>query len=183
MKTKTLAIGAGITLAALAAAAYASPHWQLYRMRAAVEARDAQALSRHVDFPRLRASVKIVLMRRLGADGAAADGANPFAAFGKAMALAVIDPVVDAAVSPMGVAAMLDAGDVRLQPMQDRSPAPAGGADGRPREKPNYDLSYRSLNQVVVERADGGGVAFVLDRDGVWRWKLVAVELPDGGLR
>jgi hypothetical protein len=105
-----------------------------------------------------------------------ASRSNPFAAFGKAMALAVLDPVVDAAVSPAGVAAMLDAGDIRVRPTPETSP-PASG--GRPREKLNYDLSYRNWNQVVVERADGGGVRFVLDRDGLWAWKLAGVELRE----
>jgi hypothetical protein len=177
MKKKTAAIVAPVTLAVFAVLIYASPHWQLYRMRAAVEARDADALARHVDFPRLRDSVKVAIMGRLGADGMlAASRSNPFAAFGKAMALAVIDPVVDAAVSPAGVVAMLDAGDIRVRPMPEEQ-APASGE--QPREKLNYDLSYRSWNQVVVERADGGGVRFVLDRSGVWTWRLVAVELRE----
>lgn len=177
MKMKSAAIGATVAVAILGGATYASPYWQLYRMRAAVEARDAQALARYVDFPRLRESVKIQLMRRLGADGVP-DGSrkNPFAALGRTMALAAIDPVVDAAVSPAGVAAMLEAGDVRFQSAPGvPAPAPAGEP---PREKPNYDLSYRGWNQVLVQRADGGGVAFVLDRDGLWRWKLTGVETP-----
>lgn len=177
MKTKTAAIAATTGIAILAASLYASPHVALYRMRAAVEARDAQALSGHVDFPSLRESVKVQVMRRLGAQDVLGDsGSNPFAAFGKAMALAVIDPVVDAAVTPAGVAAMLDSGDIRVQPKREDAPAPTGeGA----RDKVNYDLSYRGWDQAVVQRADGGGVAFILNRDGLWGWKLAAVELPE----
>lgn len=179
MKKKTAAIGAGIAIGVFAILTYASPHWQLYRMRQAVEARDAQALAQYVDFPKLRASVKLQMAQRLGADSSYSEARrNSFAAFGRRMALAVIDPVVDAAVSPSGIVAMLDAGDIRVQPEPAAvPPAPAPASEERPREKPNYDLSYRSLNQVVVERADGGGVRFVLDRDGLWRWKLAGVEL------
>jgi hypothetical protein len=178
MKKKTAAIAAGSAIAAFALATWASPHLALVQMRAAVEARDAQALSRYVDFPKLRASVKVQAMRRLGADSALAQPrSNPFAAFGRTMALAVIDPIVDAAVSPAGVVAMLEAGDIRVQPKPaDTPPLPAGEA---PREKLNYDLSYRSWNQVVIERADGGGVSFVLDRDGLWSWKLAGIELRE----
>lgn len=177
MKKKNLVLGAVVAAGALAVSIWASPHWQLYRMRAAVEARDAQALARHVDFPALRESVKRQLMRRLGAEGALSESrSNPFAAFGRRMALAVIDPVVDAAVSPAGVVAMLEAGDIRVQPTPGGPPQPAGDA---PRDKPNYDVSYRGWNQVLVERADGGGVAFVLDRHGLWRWKLAGVELRE----
>ena len=177
MKRTSAAIAAGAGIAVLAGALYASPHWQLYRMRAAVEARDAQALAHYVDFPRLRESVKVQIMRRLGAQGVLGESrSNPFAAFGQAMALAVIKPVVDAAVSPGGVAAMLESGDIRVQPRQD-NPPPASGEPAR--EKLNYDLSYRSWSQAVVQRADGGGVAFILDRHGLWSWKLAAVELPE----
>lgn len=183
MKKKAIAIGAGAAIAVLVLATWASPHWQLYRMRAAVEARDPQALSRYVDFPQLRESVKLQIMRRLGADGALSGArSNPFAAFGQAMALAVIDPVVDAAVSPAGVAAMLDSGDIRFQP-KPGGPPPGGADSGEPveraREKPNYDLSYRGWNQALVYRADGGGVVFVLERHGLWGWKLAAVEMPE----
>ena len=178
MKKKAVPIVAAAVAAALVLATWASPHWQLYQMRAAVEARDAQALSRYVDFPKLRESVKVQVMRRLGAQGALEESrSNPFAAFGRRMALAVIDPVVDAAVSPEGVAAMLEAGDIRVQPRPEAPSQPAGEAA---REKLNYDVSYRSWNQVLVERADGGGVAFVLDRHGLWNWKLAGVELREG---
>lgn len=177
MNRKMAALAAGVAVAAFALSAFASPHWQLYRMLAAVEARDAAALSVYVDFPKLRESVKLQAMRRLGADGPLAEPrSNPFAAFGRAMALAVIDPVVDAAVSPAGVAAMLASGDIRVQPQAEGAPPPT---EAGPREKLNYDLSYRSWKQVVVERADGGGVSFVLDRHGLWRWKLAGVELRE----
>ena len=177
MKNKTAAIAAGTLVAALAVATFASPHWQLYRMRAAVEARDAQALSRHVDFPKLRASVKRQVMRKIGADGAPTEpGSSPFASFGSRLAFAVIDPLVDAAVSPAGVAAMLEAGELRIRPEPDGPPPPAGAAA---REKVDYDLSYRGWDQVVVERADGEGLRFVLDRHGLWSWKLAGVDLRE----
>lgn len=176
MNKKTAVIAIGVAVAAFAAATWASPYWQLHRMRTLVEARDAPAVARYVDFPRLRESVKAGVMRRLGAGGALAEARNPFAAFGQAMALAVLDPVVDAAVSPAGVVAMLEAGEIRFQPRREEA-APVEGETMR--EKVNYDLSYRGWNQVLVQRADGGGVAFVLERDGLWRWTLVAVELPE----
>ncbi|RZA34920.1 MAG: DUF2939 domain-containing protein [Lysobacteraceae bacterium] len=181
MKNKPAVIGLATAAAILAAAVYASPHLALYQMRAAVEARDAQALARYVDFPRLRESVKVQVMRRLGAgSGAAESRSNPFAALGQRMVLAVIDPVVDAAVSPAGVAAMLEAGDIRVRPLEQQAPADAPAREmGEQAAKVNYDLSYRSWEQVVVQRADGGGVAFILDRNGLWSWKLAGVELPE----
>lgn len=174
MNTKKAALAAAIAVALLAVATYASPHWQLYRMRAAVEARDTQKLAGFVDFPALRDSVKLQVMQRLGADSAlSGSSSNLFAAFGKAMALAVIDPVVDAAVSPAGVAAMLERGDMKLKTGRDH---PEAGEQRR--DKVNYDLRYQGWDRVSVARADGSGAAFILRRDGLWGWKLSAIELP-----
>lgn len=169
-------------IAGLAILTYASPHWQLYRMRSAVEARDPQKLAQFVDFPALRESVKLLLMQRLGAGSALSEAqSNPFAAFGKAMALAVIDPVVDAAVSPAGVALMLERGDVKLRSERgappDASPD-AGQAHEPAREKVNYDLSYAGWDRVTVTKADGSGAVFILRRHGLWGWKLSGVALP-----
>lgn len=174
MTTKKAALAAAIVAVLLAIVTYASPHWQLYRMRAAVQARDTQKLAGFVDFPALRESVKLQVMQRLGADSAlSGSSSNPFAAFGKAMALAVIDPVVEAAVSPAGVAAMLERGDMQLKTGRDQ--AAAGEAR---REKVNYDLHYQGWNRVGVARADGSGASFILRRDGLWGWKLSGIELP-----
>lgn len=165
-------------IAALAIVTYASPHWQLYRMRAAVDARDTQKLAESVDFPALRASVKQMVMQRLGVDSTLSDArANPLAAFGKAMALAVIDPVVDAAVSPAGVALMLERGDVKLRSGPE-APSDAPREDERAREKLDYDLAYAGWDRVTVARDDGSGAVFILRRHGLWGWKLSGVELP-----
>lgn len=69
---KPVAIGiALIVVAAVALYAYASPYLALRQMKQAIDARDAQAISVHVDFPALRISLKQQLtdelMRRIDA--------------------------------------------------------------------------------------------------------------------
>ncbi len=174
MKNKKAVIAAAVVAAVFGAATWASPHIQLYRMRAAVEARDTRALVPYIDFSALQGSVTRLVMHRLGVDRMQDEAStNSLARFGQSMALAVIEPVVEAVVTPEGVRAMLETGDIRLQPGQ----APAGPApDQRPRDKVRYELAYRSLNQVVVQKEEEGGIAFVLDRDGLWSWKLVGIE-------
>ncbi|WP_261796045.1 DUF2939 domain-containing protein, partial [Burkholderia multivorans] len=62
--------------------AYASPYIALGRLKSAIDARDAQAVSEYVDFPSLRISLKQQvteeLMRRI--DAVKKD--NPFAVLG-----------------------------------------------------------------------------------------------------
>ncbi|WP_175991721.1 DUF2939 domain-containing protein [Burkholderia stagnalis] len=87
--------------------AYASPYVALGRLKSAIDARDAQAVSAYVDFPALRISLKQQvtgeLMRRI--DAKRQD--NPFAVIGALIGSALIGPLVDAYATPEGVAAVM----------------------------------------------------------------------------
>ncbi|AIO75512.1 DUF2939 domain-containing protein [Burkholderia multivorans] len=87
--------------------AYASPYIALGRLKSAIDARDAQAVSEYVDFPSLRISLKQQvteeLMRRI--DAVKKD--NPFAVLGALIGSALIGPLVDAYATPEGVAALM----------------------------------------------------------------------------
>lgn len=181
-RTRVLLTGVAAAAVLAAATSYASPWWRVHQLHAAVAERDAARVSEFVDFPALRASVKAELMAGMDAGSLAQEAReNPFAAFGKAMARAVIDPVVDALVTPAGVLAMLEAGEVRIRPDRrpDRHPeTPAPAPDGATGEKARYALSYRSWDRVAIAREDKDGGAFILHRHGLWSWKLGGIELP-----
>jgi hypothetical protein len=50
------------------------------------------------------------------------------------------------------------------------------GVDGK---RHDFGMSYRSWTQVVLRRSGSQDVSqFVLQRHGVWDWKLIAVTLP-----
>ncbi|WP_342320359.1 DUF2939 domain-containing protein [Burkholderia pseudomallei] len=105
---KPVAIGiALIVVAAVALYAYASPYLALRRMKQAIDARDAQAISVHVDFPALRISLKQQLtdelMRRIDAQ----KRDNPLAILGAMIGSALVGPLVDAYATPDGVAALM----------------------------------------------------------------------------
>ena len=98
-----------LAIAAVAAIgyAYASPYVALGRLKTAIDARDAQAISEYVDFPSLRISLKQQvteeLMRRIDA----VKKGNPFAVLGALIGSALIGPLVDAYATPEGVAALM----------------------------------------------------------------------------
>ncbi|WP_416269010.1 DUF2939 domain-containing protein [Burkholderia cepacia] len=98
-----------LAIAAIAAIgyAYASPYVALGRLKTAIDARDAQAISEYVDFPSLRISLKQQvteeLMRRIDA----VKKSNPFAVLGALIGSALIGPLVDAYATPEGVAALM----------------------------------------------------------------------------
>jgi len=170
--TRIRALAAGALFLVLASSA-ASPWWTLHRLQSAVARHDAEAVSAQVDFPALRASVKGQLLASMGRDAGKADGGNPFAAFGSALALAFVNPLIDAVVSPAGVSAMVEHGRIAVaQP--ERTPA---DADTEPvREKPRYALAYRGWDRFAVTAQDGG--SFVFRRAGLWTWKLAGIEMP-----
>jgi hypothetical protein len=168
-RTRALTAGAVGAFLVVAATSFASPWWSLHRLRSAVDRHDAEGVSAQVDFPALRDSVKSQLLGSIARDA----GTNAFAAIGQAFARAVADPLVDAIVSPAGVAAMVEHGKVSIgKPTRDAG-TPAAEP---PRDKPRYALHYRGWSHFAVTADDGG--SFVFRRDGLWSWKLAGIELP-----
>ncbi|KVC45245.1 DUF2939 domain-containing protein [Burkholderia diffusa] len=113
--------------------AYASPYVALGRLKSAIDARDAQAVSEYVDFPSLRISLKQQvteeLMRRI--DAVKKD--NPFAVIGALIGSALIGPLVDAYATPEGVAALMSGIPPRGNPGErppEWSGPPPGAATG-----------------------------------------------------
>ncbi|KVP40797.1 DUF2939 domain-containing protein [Burkholderia ubonensis] len=106
LKPLLIVVLAAVVIAAIGYA-YASPYVALGRLKSAIDARDAQAVSEYVDFPSLRISLKQQvtdeLMRRIDAKRQN----NPFAVIGALIGSALIGPLVDAYATPEGVAALM----------------------------------------------------------------------------
>ncbi|MBR8318932.1 MULTISPECIES: DUF2939 domain-containing protein [Burkholderia cepacia complex] len=123
-----------VALIAALGYAYASPYVALGRLKSAIDARDAQAISEYVDFPSLRISLKQQvteeLMRRI--DAVKKD--NPFAVIGALIGSALIGPLVDAYATPEGVAALMSGlpprGNPGERPPEWSNRPPAGNAPG-----------------------------------------------------
>lgn len=172
---KRLLTGAVAALVLLGATSYASPWWRLQQLREAVSARDAARVAGFVDFPALRENVKAQVMASMGGGLPGQERGGLLGKFGRAVATVVVDPLVDALVSPAGVTAMLEAGDVRIPRKSGAGAPPPSSSE----VKVSYTLSYRSWDRVAIEREGGDGGAFILHRHGLWTWKLVGVEMPD----
>jgi hypothetical protein len=197
-----------IALAALAIVAtlgygYASPYVTLNRMKVAADARDAATLNEYVDYPALRVSLKQqvgeLLQRRIGAQ----HSSNPLLLFGAMIGAALIGPLVDAYATPDGVAALLNGmppsgkpgeqpppagntaaapGPAPTTPPADASVPAAPAQSAAPEPRPQARAGYRSFNEFVVtwqRSANGEHYAAVLQRHGLFSWKLAAVELND----
>jgi hypothetical protein len=178
---------------------YASPYIALDRVKRAADARDAQTVSRYVDFPALRESLKQqvteLLTRRIDIQ----KSGNPLAVIGAMIGAALVGPLVDSYATPAGVAAILNGipprGDPGERPPAAREPnesavapgngvpSPASGIEPRPAsppEPPHTTAGYRSFDTFVVTYQHGAGDAHysaIFRRSGLINWKLVAVDL------
>ncbi|KWU23170.1 DUF2939 domain-containing protein [Burkholderia sp. MS389] len=129
-----------VALIAALGYAYASPYVALGRLKSAIDARDAQAISEYVDFPSLRISLKQQvteeLMRRIDA----VKKNNPLAVIGALIGSALIGPLVDAYATPEGVAALMSGlpprGNPGERPPEWSNQPPAGNASGNPPAAP-----------------------------------------------
>lgn len=168
--------GAGALVAvAFVASIAASPYLALQGMKAAVQNKDADALSDYVDFPALRENVKGQLLAHMSGEMDSPEmKANPFANMGMALGIAMVGTMVDKLVSPAGVIALLRGNDARA----------AGKTideyDHTTETAPDYVLNYKGWSRVTVHlRGENQAGVMTMKRDGLWGWKMTAFDLPD----
>ena len=165
-------------LIAFVAYTAAGPYLTVNAIRDAVKAQDAAALSKQVDFPALRSSLKAQLDDRLVREMGAQAQDNPFAAFGLTVASGLAGGLVDAMVTPSGLGAMMEGRKV-----WDRAsgvPAPSSGQpDMRPEPLQDAQYGFESLSHFTATVHDDQGrpVVFVMTRHGL-NWKLSDIRLP-----
>lgn len=168
-----------VTLVAVAAYWYWSPFLALRAMQSAARAQDAASFNAHVDYPKLRASLKqqlvAVVEARMAPD-------NELASFGKMMGAAVADQLVDAMVRPETVMRGMQRGQFAGQG-QAPAAAPAGAplASGKQDGAPTWDWMRVGTDKLVAYQQDDSGgkkVAIVFERSGFANWKLTDVRLP-----
>lgn len=167
----------GALVIALVAALYFGPHWTVYRLRAAVDARDATAFSAHVDFPSLREDVKGKLLVKMSSVMQSAQMKdNPFAGLGQMLALGLVNQMVETFVSPAGVMMMMAEGKAIVKKGEPSAPPPLGASK---EQAPQYGVRYKDWSTAVLRAKDASAAgAFVLKRQGLFSWKLAAIELP-----
>ena len=161
-----------LALFALAGWLYFTPYMALDRLQQAAEAGDAEALNAMVDFPALRTSIKSevqgAVSRGIQRDGGA------FAALGAAVTGVIVEPVVNAAVTPQGIGLL----------MQGRRPTDedeASGDEGNWRERVKIGRRWEATDRFVVEYRDGESgdeqISLVRHRAGL-RGRLSCVRFP-----
>jgi len=155
---------------------YFTPYLAMNKLQKAARAGDTQAMNELVDFPSLRESVK-QNVRTAVANEVGGRRAGPFGALGGLLAGALAGPVVDAFVTPDGIAALTEGS---------RPGGRHGNAIDSVAHERGKDVKvkrgYESVDLFVIHfigKSDGKEkMALVMHRDGLTHWRLTGVRLP-----
>jgi hypothetical protein len=152
---------------------YFTPYLALNKLQKAAKQGDEQAMAELVDFPALRESVKGNV--RSAVEHSVGRERNPIGVLGGILAGAVAGPVVDAVVTPQGIAALTEG----ERPGQRRRV----DGDARLRVKDvKVKRGYEGFDLFVVHfvsKDDGHErMALLLRRQGIARWRLSGVRIP-----
>lgn len=159
---------------------FASPYIAVYQIRQAAKDRDADALEQHIDFPSVRESVKAQINVKVMESAKTELADNPFAALGVAFAGAMVDGMVNAMVTPAGLAQMMKGDKPKLK---DQPRTSQGSNEPAPAAREPFEgaeMSYQGFNRFVVsvpDKTGDGQVRFILTRSGL-SWLLSDVKLP-----
>ena len=149
---------------------YQAPRSAYESLRAAAAAGDMATIQQYVDFPQLRASVKSTLIAageaELGLEGRA------MLRFGRAVADAALDPVVDLAVSAPGISLLLDG----FAPVAGGDAGSAGARSAPEVERMDFvslDVFVVSVHQPTAQNWE---LQLFFARDGLFGWKLASIQ-------
>jgi hypothetical protein len=164
-----------LALCVAAAWLYFTPYMAVNKLQAAAERGDAEALNEMVDFPALRTSIKS------NVQGAVSRGIQKeggvFAALGAAATGMIVDPVVNAAVTPQGISMLMKGGTPG-----DRKRNDDGEDDGKSwRDDVKIGRHWEAADKFVVQYRDRDSgdqrIALIMHREGL-RWRLSGVRFP-----
>jgi hypothetical protein len=177
--------GVGALVAFLVASYFVSPIIALHGLTTAAKAGDRAKLERSIDFPAVRdslkAQLKAAMARQVNADPKLRD--NPFAALGQMLLVGVIDKAVDAYATPDAIANMVATNKAPERISTDEPPPPVEQPKPKPKSTTEAHYAYQGLNHFRAayrDKADppGDELGLVMERRGLFTWKLVKIELP-----
>ncbi|GAA0644970.1 DUF2939 domain-containing protein [Brevundimonas lenta] len=181
MNTKLLT-GVGIAAVAVGLLVWtAAPVLAAQSLIRAAKAGDEQKIEALVDFPALRDSLKQELndeiTARMRRDPDLAD--SGLGGLGAMLAPMILSGAIDAAVTPEVVASMVTTAEAP-DPVRRDAPEPNDKASG---DDIHQSWGYRDLNHFAVTLTDRDHpdqhLALIMERRGLFSWKLAAVDLQN----
>jgi Protein of unknown function (DUF2939)/Ankyrin repeats (many copies) len=165
---------------------YFSPYLTVQGMQKAASEKNTEEISKHIDYPALRESVKAQLQAQLQKEMAKqTQSGNPLAAFGMAFAQSMIEPMVNTIVSPQAIAAAMQGKSPTAKQNSAKNDAEQAQTTPPPEDpssEPEIGMGYESFNAFVVQvkskKADQQSLGLVFKRNGL-DWKLSELRLPE----
>lgn len=166
---------------------YFAPHLTVRAMRLAAERGDAKAVARHVDFPALRADLKLQLAQTVGERLEDYDDTGALSGLGVHLAKAMGGPMIDAMVSPQAITLMFTGRGLARNGLtaffrSDAGAARAGGGVDLPEWQAT--MAYEDFDTFAVNLSADGDPPMatipsrlVFKRSRLLWWKLSAVDL------
>jgi hypothetical protein len=148
-----------------------APYAALQSIKVAAERRDIQELNRLIDFPSLKASLKILVMDTVNADVATSNSVP--ASLARIAVGAMVGPIVEAMITPESVAAMFSGKLPRRDASRPESPKMASGEQEVLITREWEDLS--AVRFYIRPASSQEGLTFLVCRDG-FSWRLCAIE-------
>jgi hypothetical protein len=178
----------GVAVAAVAGfvlAWAASPIFAAKALINAAKAGDTRAIEQRVDFPSLRTSLKeelnAELIARMRRDPRVVE--SGLGGLGLMLAPLLLSGAVDTLVTPEVVANMVTTAEAP-DPTKPGDPNPVDEHDGN---DIHQSWGYRSLNEFAVTLTDrdrpDDHLALIMQRRGLFEWKLAAVDLQSAPAR
>lgn len=162
-----------LVVLALAGWVGAGPYRVAAEIRDGIRAGDTARLEHHVDFPQVRDGLKEQLSASIKARAEAESRDNPFAQMAAGIALALVDGMVDAFVTPTGLAG-LSGGKADGAAAGDK-----GDDESRPEPFRNARYVWEGHDRFAIRipAESGEDVVFLLTRDGL-SWRMTRILLP-----
>lgn len=176
-----------VIVLALAAAAYlGSPFWAFQQLKVAAETGDQDRLAALVDFPAVRDDLK----RQVDSGAVKLAREASGVGFPAVMALGRLgsmlgDRAIDKLVTPQAITTMITLGRSPRDPLARTEAAEA--QSGRTTPQPSIHYAYLSPDRFRVALAPNAqsdvAAALILQRQGLFSWRVEQIELPRYGGR
>jgi hypothetical protein len=168
-----------VLLLALGGYVAAGPYLAIRGIQQALKDQDVSALSDHVDFAALRVSFRAQLEDALARRAGSEMQSSLLGQLGLSLGNRVVGLGVDAMVTPVGVAALLQGRSVWKRALGETANGDTYGPPAPVEPLKQAEHRYASLSRFTATTYDQAGAptVFVFTRQGL-RWQLTDIRLP-----
>lgn len=155
---------------------YATPYIVLNSIKKAAQAGDSDTVSKYIDYPSVRQSLKDQMNAMMAKELINQDN-DGFAALGAMLASTMVDKMVDGFVTPEGMTLMLKGKNLKGAEQDSRD---TQTAENEEKPKPEYEAGYTSMNDfkvVIKDQDQSKEVTVLMARDG-FSWKIHKIAVP-----